>query len=535
MKRTLDEAATNARSQAETPSTEQILGRMLAKARRHAELQATQPEPRQARPPSVVTDVFSVTEVPREAKRQRHREKVDDTNVELLAAALRRMPLPSQEVDKAERCALTGLDFYGGRRWRPYQLRLLSWMERMPGGLICAKMGLGKTLVGIARCLRSKGPCLIIATSEHAAKTVWAEEAKRTFNVHLDLFDCETRPELEAKHILMTTYDTIAAGPKARRNPAALFAVTWEVIVADESHKISNPKTRWARAAMNLKARAKFGLSGTPAPNRLRDARTQLTFMLGQTVLDTLSDMQLSDYIFAIDYKAAHVAMPEKHVHVVKLEFKPQTRRLYEKVQGAAILPIIRMTLARQVCVAPYVAAAALEKYNLCEPWVLDREGEAGLGSSKLLKLKELILDICVARQTQLLVVCTFAKVLRLAKKLAPPDLTVGLLCDSTPQAEREQLIRDFKGGQIALFLMTYKLGAECHNFQNCKFEVLLDLWWTEAATMQAEARTYRSGQTADVTITRLTIPDTIDDYVERVANRKGVAEQNMLQLASNK
>lgn len=61
-----------------------------------------------------------------------------------------------------------------------------------------------------------------------------------------------------------------------------LLAIYWRLVVLDEGHRISNPKTSLARAAQKILAeyhRYRLALTGTPLQNEYTDAQSLMSFL----------------------------------------------------------------------------------------------------------------------------------------------------------------------------------------------------------------------------------------------------------------
>src|SRR3989442_1304926 len=167
---------------------------------------------------------------------------------------------------------------------RPYQhvgLRWLYLLSRLGlGACLADDMGLGKTIqvLALLQVLKSEAagrrkPSLLVAPASLLAN--WASEIERfaprlrALVAHPSAMPAaEVRtlaPErLAGIDLVMTSYGSLHRLPW-------LTKMSWDLVVLDEAQAIKNPAARQTRAAKQLRARARFALSGTPIENRLGD------------------------------------------------------------------------------------------------------------------------------------------------------------------------------------------------------------------------------------------------------------------------
>lgn len=242
---------------------------------------------------------------------------------------LKRAPLPTVD----------GVRFY------PHQIDALAWMRQMEqhnpagltGGMLCLKMGLGKTLTAIAHTITSTtaGRPTLVAASKTLLGMWKAEGFEKFFGkkpragvtvprvlyLHKDFCSDETfngiTPSLLYTYdVVMTTYDVIATGYKLSKageqnlirgdahslqkdkiieivkrtpedvrktavipGPASLFATVWERVIADESQRFANPSTVGFKSMMGICSRHAWCLTGTPVRNYDSDIWAQMRFL----------------------------------------------------------------------------------------------------------------------------------------------------------------------------------------------------------------------------------------------------------------
>ncbi|XP_021841929.1 helicase-like transcription factor CHR28 isoform X2 [Spinacia oleracea] len=88
--------------------------------------------------------------------------------------------------------------------------------------------------------------------------------------------------------------------------------------------------------------------------------------------------------------------------------------------------------------------------------------------------------------------------------------------------AARDRAVREFNSDpEVTVMLMSLKAGNLGLNMVAACHVILLDLWWNPSTEDQAIDRAHRIGQTRPVTVSRITIKDTVEDRILALQEEK--------------
>jgi len=438
---------------------------------------------------------------------------------------------------------------------RPYQqlgVDFLAYASSLGLGTVLADdMGLGKTVQALAWLLWLRqrtpdlGPALVVCPASVVHN--WAREAESfapRLRVALLTSGGQRRGLLReaASHdLLVTNYSLL------RRDLEAWKQIPLGVAILDEAQNIKNPDAAVSRATLNLEARHRLALTGTPIENRALDLWSIMAFvnpgLLGPRAAFAarfdrakapahtrrLLAARLRPVLLRRMKQEVAPELPPRIEERRDCELHPGQRRLYlaevarsrellaeiaagpEGLARNRIQILAALTRLRQICCHPALAG-----------------GEPGAGSGKFDALWE-ILEPLLAEGHKVLVFSQFVRCLNLLKaELVTRDIAHHMLTGQT--RKREEVVAGFQADERpAVFLISLKAGGTGLNLTAASYVVLFDPWWNPAVEAQAIDRTHRIGQTRTVIAYRLLTRGTLEEKIWELQQRKAALARDVL------
>ncbi|MDX2170875.1 MAG: DEAD/DEAH box helicase [Deltaproteobacteria bacterium] len=438
---------------------------------------------------------------------------------------------------------------------RPYQkqgLDFLAYTAAMGLGAVLADdMGLGKTVQALAWLLHLRrqapeaGPALVVCPASVVHN--WAREAAR-FAPDLRLLLLTSgkerhalREEIPNHDLIITTYALL------RRDADDWREVTLGAAILDEAQFIKNPDAAVSKTALELQARHRLALTGTPLENRALDLWSIMQFVnpgyLGtrgsfvRTIdradapphLRALLSAKLRPVLLRRTKRAVAPELPPRIEERRDCELTAEQRQLYLAELGRT------RTLLRQAGTAPdginrerlnILAALTRLRQICCHPALAG--GRPDLGSGKFDGLFEL-LEPLLDEGHKVLVFSQFVQCIKLLQAaLKGRGIRFHTLTGST--TKREKVVAAFQEDpDPSVFLVSLKAGGTGLNLTAASYVVLFDPWWNPAVEAQAIDRTHRIGQDRTVIAYRMLARGTIEERIWELQQRKATLVRDVL------
>ncbi len=408
----------------------------------------------------------------------------------------------------------------------PYQETGVGWLSFLHkfhfGGLLADEMGLGKTvqLLAFFSRLGTNLPVLIVAPTSLLYH--WRAEFSRFLPEAKVAVYAGSDRTMPADGFVLTSYAIL------RQDIETLSQIEFECVVLDESNAIKTLKTKTSDAALRLKARSRFCLSGTPIENRSSELASQFAFLMPDLLhaKDAPEAMQRKSRPFLLRRRKQNVELdlPEKIEQIVWVEMDGAQAAVYEEFQTGALRRLRPMVEEDGAAAHRMEILEAILRLRqiCCDPRLVGSEAE----SAKLQLLKSDLEDL-LGQGSKALVYSQFTSMLDAIEELGFKTLRID---GSVPAEKRAEAVREFQESQEPLvLLLSLKAGGVGLNLTAADYVLLFDPWWNEAVEKQAIDRAHRIGRKKSVFIKRYLTPNSIEEKMLRMKEKKQDAADQIL------
>ncbi|MGH2985329.1 MAG: DEAD/DEAH box helicase [Solirubrobacterales bacterium] len=436
-------------------------------------------------------------------------------------------------------------------RFEPFEYQLEAAgrvLRHMQGRAILAdEVGLGKTIEAglVLSELRLRGLAdRVLALVPAGLVGQWREELERKFALPSVLAGAGAwvAPSGAGPHPIV-----VASLAAARRPPlrAAIAEPGWDLVIADEAHRLKNPRSASSRLAKSLRARYLLLLTATPVENRLADL-FQLVSLLRPGSLGTatqfrarhgaaagkrsprnVAELRLAIGQVMVRHRRSEieVMLPRRLAETVCVAPRAEEAELYALVsarvrqEGRDATPARAMALRsiqRLAGSSPRALAPSLEKAGWDD---LAARAAAGPVTGKARALLE-VLRRHRERGEKVIVFTAFRRTLALlAELLAEQGIVAAVYHGGLARSEKNATITSFAGE--APILLSTEAAGEGRNLQFCHSMVNFDLPWNPMKIEQRLGRIHRIGQEHDVILTNLVARGTVEERLLGVLEAK--------------
>ena len=421
----------------------------------------------------------------------------------------------------------------------PFQKIGVGFLCATKSSLLGDEPGLGKSIQALSVTRINKAnKVLIICPS--TLKLNWYDEILKWFpNEKVTVItgtkiQREKLWEYDSRYIIMN-YELLL------KDIETIKKIKWKHIISDESVRISNPKAKQSKIIKTIEAEYKTALTGTPLNNAVQDIWNILDFcqpnLLGSywqfvnkyCIKDrfngiigykNLGDLKihLSHYMLRRKKEDVLTELPPKLFENIYVEFNNEEKIIYNAIKNeiANELKEYQITKVLDDKFLKNILVRMIRLKQTADSLKLISEHDF---SSKTKALKELLKDI-IHSGSKALIYTQFSKM---------ADILVDELKEYNPLLISGRIKNDERMSNVKLFqnkeenkiLISTDAGGIGLNLFRAQYVIHFDLPWSISKLTQREDRAHRIGQKENVTIYKMIVENTIDEYVLKVLHKK--------------
>ncbi len=414
-----------------------------------------------------------------------------------------------------------------GGELRPFQRAGVAYAMRARRCFIADEMGLGKTVQALAT-VQATGSYPVLVVCPASLKLNWAREAQRWLPGRQVAVVSGARPDFHQYRadLVIINYDILAAHEKG------LATIGFKAIVFDEAHYVKGYKAQRTKSAKALAKRVdvRLMLTGTPVLNAPEELVSPLTILgridefggfwhfMGRYCGYSREGGRVGPpaYLDELHRKLRESCYIRRRKADVLSELPPKTRAIVPMAvdnqrECEAAAKTFDAWLAEQGQLAGFGAAQA-------EAAVERLKGVIALG--KVRAIVAWVQDFVESGEKLVLFAYHAAVQRKLFEALAPLG-AVHIFAEDNAEARQaaiDRFQRDQRCKVIVCSLMAAGVGITLTAASNVAFA---EMGFTPGIMDQAEDRVHRIGQQDSVTAWYLLAPNTVDDDIWEVIEKK--------------
>jgi SNF2 family DNA or RNA helicase len=407
---------------------------------------------------------------------------------------------------------------------RTYQIEGVDWLVKNQRGIIADDMGLGKTLqvIKALQILMEKDlvksvlivcPLSLIQNWEDELKK-WAPEI--TFSRFLsNSTNMEIIKSASNSDVLITNYENLRSGTDL------LQEIGFDILVADEVHKVRKFTSQISKSFMQLKTPRFWAMTGTPIENNIED-------------ILNLSEFVAPGLFSAEDKKRSPLIIKEEIRPYILRRIKSQVlHELPEVIEKDIPVKLTNLQLdeykkllnSRQKIIEKKGShfSVLTQMRAVCDG------GENFDENAKVLRAAELIENILLKNEKVIVFSYYVTPLKSLEQLLQTRKISFTTILGEDNVEEREENIKNFKNLDIDILLASSRVASEGLNLTEANNVIFLNRWWNPSSNNQARDRVNRLGQKKIVYIYNLYCIDTVEQRLLEILESKNELYEKMV------
>jgi SNF2 family DNA or RNA helicase len=438
-----------------------------------------------------------------------------------------------------------------------YKFCLDHFAAGLCGILLAMGMGTGKSLVAcmLILCLMARRTIIVCPLR---VVQVWITQFERHVGIPVVIVALdedvgsvadkqqEAAEKMKLAQVLGQPFIVVVNYDSAWRDPFAEWAETvqWDLVIADEAHRIKAPggKASLFFKRLRLRAAHRVALTGTPMPHGPMDIYAVFRF-LDVSIFGPSFTAFRTKYAVMGGYQRKQITgfqnLDELQRLMSRITFKvgdevldlpPATDVTYHCMltgEAARIYRDLEEDFVARVQDGTITAANAMVKLlrlqqitGGCVP--TDDDTIHRIDSSKQKLLADTLEDI--GRDEAVVVFCRF-----IADLLAVHEACEGMGLSSMELSGKRDELKRWQAGEAQVLAVQIDAGSEGVDFTRARYSIFYSVGYSLGRYDQARKRTHRPGQTRPVTHIHLIARGTVDVKIMRALEKRADIVQSIL------
>lgn len=342
------------------------------------------------------------------------------------------------------------------------------------------------------------------------------------------------------KFVLVVHYEALDVIDGDAKKGWQKLGIKWDMVIADEVHRIANVKAKMTRALKRIKCDYKVAMSGSIIANAAEDLFSPLNWLFPKHYSSKWRDwndrfLEFSEVGYNENPHATHkecigikmsmlpalreelgvfmlyrrkedeLDLPPKRVQTMPIDMSPEQTRVYNELLEMTMSEMPDGTLLKATN-----QLSLLTKLRQVATGLSLVTGEPTGDSSKL----DLAMDMIKDNPDEEFVVFSWYKqaAYEMQRRCEKAGISCFVVTGDIPQSKRAEAIRSFQAGEGRVFIGTISTLGESVTLHRASNAIFLDRSWNPSLNDQAADRIYRIGQTKSVLITNIVARGTVDE-----------------------
>jgi superfamily II DNA or RNA helicase len=440
---------------------------------------------------------------------------------------------------------------------RSYQWFALNWLHQRwkhgYGGILGDEMAAGKTYEVLLLIYATKDlaaaagrPSLVVLTKTLMDDNKWEREAGKFFkNLQVGQYrggriDADWLAEQD---VVLISYDTLW------RHLSTIEDLQWNVVAADEGHRLRNMNTKASKAFYELNAIQKLVVTGTDIQNKTLDRFTLLDMTVpgllrdktwftnrfikglrldGVGAIDSYSETRLkmlgmltAPFVLQRTNKEIRNQLPQVNRVNEYVAMGEVQRDIYEGIRISMNKEILELVAQKGLARSKVEVLSKITKLRqACSDARLVSSVQDGDTSAKLERLSEMVVEL--SEQGKKVVISSqWLDMLDSVQAMLNEHKLKNVMLTSRQNSNRSEALNEFRTGNSNFLLMTMGVGGEGIDLPEADVFIVFEPWWNPFVIDQALARLTRDDRNKQITAFFLLTTETLEDGVCKIAEKK--------------